>query len=166
MIQLICNSPSLKDILPRMLMSWRMPPTTNFKTSLQDLMRALPPKHYFVTSCCSKLCLILNFLADVSDIFIFFLVFRGREGAEESEAKSMGYFLFGNKGGGGRASEEVRRGGAHRGWEGVAGRGQAPPSYGSGRCGFGVFGAQDSVLRDRCSAGTRHAFLSTTSLSI
>ena len=35
---------------------------------------------------------------------------------------------------------------------------QAPPSYGSGRYGFGVFGAQDSVLRDRCSVGRRHAF--------
>ena len=34
---------------------------------------------------------------------------------------------------------------------------QAPPSYGSGRYGFGVSGAQDSVLRDRCcSVGTRH----------
>ena len=35
---------------------------------------------------------------------------------------------------------------------------QAPPSYGSGRYAFGVFGAQDSVLRDMCSVGTRHAF--------
>ena len=37
---------------------------------------------------------------------------------------------------------------------------QAPRSYGSGRYGFGVSGAQedDCVLRDRCSAGTRHAF--------
>ena len=30
---------------------------------------------------------------------------------------------------------------------------QAPPSYGSGRCGFGVLKFQDSVLRDRCSVG-------------
>ena len=38
---------------------------------------------------------------------------------------------------------------------------QAPPSYGSGRYGwFGVFGFQDSVLRDRCSVGTRHASFS------
>ena len=43
---------------------------------------------------------------------------------------------------------------------------QAPPSYGSGRYGFGVFRAQDSVLRDRCSVGTRHAFFSITFLSI
>ena len=43
---------------------------------------------------------------------------------------------------------------------------QAPPGYGSGRYGFGVFGAQDSVLRDMCSVGTRHAFLSITFLSI
>ena len=43
---------------------------------------------------------------------------------------------------------------------------QAPPSYGSGRYGFGVFGAQDSGLRDRCSVGTRHAFFSVTFLSI
>ena len=35
---------------------------------------------------------------------------------------------------------------------------QAPPSYGSGRYGFGVLGAKDSVLRDRCSVGRRHAF--------
>ena len=31
---------------------------------------------------------------------------------------------------------------------GSRGKNQAPPSYGSGRYGFGVFGAQDSVLRD------------------
>ena len=43
---------------------------------------------------------------------------------------------------------------------------QAPPGYGSGRYGFGVFGAQDSVLRDMCSVGTRHAFFSITFLSI
>ena len=43
---------------------------------------------------------------------------------------------------------------------------QAPSSYGSGRYGFGVFGAQDSILRDRCSVGTRHAFFSVTFLSI
>ena len=30
---------------------------------------------------------------------------------------------------------------------------QTPPSYRSGRYGFGVFGAQDSVLCDRCSVG-------------
>ena len=40
------------------------------------------------------------------------------------------------------------------------------PSYGTGRYGFGVFEAQDSVLRDRCSVGTRHGFSSITSLSI
>ena len=33
----------------------------------------------------------------------------------------------------------------------------APPSYGSGRYGFGAFGAQNSVLCDRCSVETRHA---------
>ena len=43
---------------------------------------------------------------------------------------------------------------------------QAPPRYGSGRYGFGVFGAQDSVLRDRRSVGTRHAFFSIVFLSI
>ena len=43
---------------------------------------------------------------------------------------------------------------------------QAPSSYGSGRYGFGVFGAQDSVLRDRCSVGPRHAFFSISFLSI
>ena len=32
---------------------------------------------------------------------------------------------------------------------------QAPPSYG-----FGVFGAQDSDLRDKCFVGTRHTFFS------
>ena len=42
---------------------------------------------------------------------------------------------------------------------------QTLPSYGSGRYGLGVFGAQDSVLRDRCSVGTRHAFLLITFLS-
>ena len=31
---------------------------------------------------------------------------------------------------------------------------------------FGVFGAQDSVLRDRCSVRTRHAFCSIVFLSI
>ena len=48
-----------------------------------------------------------------------------------------------------------------RGKRGKCGRSlsQAPPSYGSGRYGFGgLIGAQDSVLRDRCSVGTRHAF--------
>ena len=43
---------------------------------------------------------------------------------------------------------------------------QAPPSYGSGREGFGVWRAQDSISLDRCSVGTRHAFLSITFLSI
>ena len=43
---------------------------------------------------------------------------------------------------------------------------QAPPSYGSGRYGFGVFGAQDSVPRGRCSVGMRHAFFSITFVSI
>ena len=43
---------------------------------------------------------------------------------------------------------------------------QALPSHGSGRYGFGVFGAQDSVLRDRRSVGTRHAFLLITLPSI
>ena len=40
------------------------------------------------------------------------------------------------------------------------------PSCGSGRYGFGVFGAQDSVLRNRGSVGTRHAFFSIASVSI
>ena len=43
---------------------------------------------------------------------------------------------------------------------------QAPPSYGFGRYGFGVFRTQDSIPRDRCSAGTRHAFFSITFVSI
>ena len=43
---------------------------------------------------------------------------------------------------------------------------QAPPSYGSGRYGFGVSRAQGFILRDRWSVGTRHAFFSTTALSI
>ena len=43
---------------------------------------------------------------------------------------------------------------------------QAPPSYGAGRYGFWVFGAQDSVLCDRWFVGTRHAFFSITFLSI
>ena len=37
---------------------------------------------------------------------------------------------------------------------------QTPPSYGFGRYGVGVFGAQDSVPRDRCSVGTRHPLFS------
>ena len=40
------------------------------------------------------------------------------------------------------------------------------PSLRSGRYEFGAFGAQDCVLRDRCSVGTRHAFFSITLLSI
>ena len=43
---------------------------------------------------------------------------------------------------------------------------QAPPSYGSGSYGLGVFGAPVSVLRDRCSVGTCDAFFSITFLSI
>ena len=43
---------------------------------------------------------------------------------------------------------------------------QAPPSYGSGRYGFGVSRAQDSILRDRGSVGTRHVFFSITFISI
>ena len=48
----------------------------------------------------------------------------------------------------------------------VSQKNQALPSYGSGRYGFGVLGAQDSVPRDRCSVGTRHAFPSITFVSI
>ena len=43
----------------------------------------------------------------------------------------------------------------------LACNGQAPPGCRSGRYGFRVFGAQESVPRDRCSVGTRHTlFLS------
>ena len=54
--------------------------------------------------------------------FLFFVLFRGREKEEESEAKRGGYFLFRNREGG-RVFEEGRWGGAPRGSEGVAGRG-------------------------------------------
>ena len=37
---------------------------------------------------------------------------------------------------------------------------QAPPGYGPGRYGSGFCGVQDSILRDRCSVGTRHALFS------
>ena len=36
-------------------------------------------------------------------------------------------------------------------------KGEGPPSYGSGRCGSGAFRAQDSILRNGCSVGRRHA---------
>ena len=39
-----------------------------------------------------------------------------------SPSRKWGYFLF-KKWRGGRVSEEGRQGGAHRGWEGVVGRG-------------------------------------------
>ena len=58
-------------------------------------------------------------LADVSDIFYVSSLGDG-EREEESEAKRGGWVLFKN-GEGGRVSEEGRRGGAHWGWEGVAG---------------------------------------------
>ena len=56
-------------------------------------------------------------LADVSDISYLFFCFGGRGREEESEAKRGGaLYLEIGKGGG---CEEWRRGGAHRGWEGV-----------------------------------------------
>ena len=61
-------------------------------------------------------------LADVS-IFLFFLLFRGRgRGGGVRDETGRGVLLFGNQEGG-RVSEEGKRCGAHRGWEGVAGRG-------------------------------------------
>ena len=58
----------------------------------------------------------------VSDIFYFFL-FRGR-GKEGGVLGDKGgwEFLLGNREGV-EGSEEGRRGGAHRGWKGIAGRG-------------------------------------------
>ena len=53
--------------------------------------------------------------------FLFFLLFRRREKGSVRGEKGGGY-LFKN-GEGERVSEEGRQGGAHWGWEGVAGRG-------------------------------------------
>ena len=51
-------------------------------------------------------------------------------------------------------------------WFGCGSDVVAPPSYGPGRYGFVVVGAQDFVLRDRCSVGMRHTFFSITFVSI
>ena len=56
--------------------------------------------------------------------FYFFFCFGGRRKAGRSPTPNGGVLLFKNERGG-RVSEEVRQGGAHRGWEGVAGRGGA-----------------------------------------
>ena len=61
--------------------------------------------------------------ADVSAIFHFSCVSVTGKGGGVRREKGGGHFLFGSGEGGGRFSEEGRRGGAHRGWECVFGRG-------------------------------------------
>ena len=78
-----------------------------------------------------------NYLADVSDIFYFFFCLGGSEREEEFEAKSgRTFYLEIEKGG--RVSEEGRRSGHHRGWEGAAWRG-------GGGIIFNFFGAEVST---------------------
>ena len=64
------------------------------------------------------------FVADVSDIFLDFLYSGAGEREEEFENfevnRKGGDFLLGNRGEG---FPRMARGGAHRGWEGVAGSG-------------------------------------------
>ena len=87
----------------------------------------------------------------ISDIFKFFW-FGGGEKDEESEAKRGGELLLKMERAG-EVSEGGRIGGAHRGWEGVAGRG------GGGLIFFFFFGAEMSTKEIPTLTGWAESFL-------
>ena len=67
----------------------------------------------------------------VSDIFYFSFVWGRGKGGGVGVQRGEGYLLFGTERGG-RVFEEGRRGGGHRGWEGVVGRGGGAKYFFSG----------------------------------